>query len=50
VGKVFVPGPDGLPDEPEMLCGVMSGSRFEPSWLGGEGTYDFYDAKGTEKS
>jgi len=46
VGKVYVPKADGLPDEPEMLCGLMSGNRFEQSWLGGEGNYDFYDVKG----
>lgn len=45
-GKVYLPRKNDLPDEPEMLCGVMNGSRAERSWLGGEGTYDFYDVKG----
>ncbi|MGD1118402.1 MAG: phenylalanine--tRNA ligase subunit beta [Dehalococcoidales bacterium] len=45
IGKTYVAG-GGLPREPEMLCGVMNGSRIEKSWLGGEGNYDFYDVKG----
>ena len=43
VGKVYVARGNDLPEEPEMLCGVMNGSRVERSWLGGEGAYDFYD-------
>jgi phenylalanyl-tRNA synthetase beta chain len=46
VGKVFVASGAGLPREPEMLCGIMNGSRVERSWLGGEGTYNFHDVKG----
>jgi phenylalanyl-tRNA synthetase beta chain len=46
VGKVFPAHPNDLPDEQEVLCGVLSGSINAPSWLGGEGTYDFYDVKG----
>jgi phenylalanyl-tRNA synthetase beta chain len=46
VGKVYVSRGNDLPEEPEVLCGVMNGSRVERSWLGGEGTYDFYDVKG----
>jgi phenylalanyl-tRNA synthetase beta chain len=46
VGKVFIPRTGNLPDEPDMLCGLMTGNRYERSWLGGEGVYDFYDIKG----
>jgi phenylalanyl-tRNA synthetase beta chain len=46
LGKIYLPKEEGLPAEPEVLCGLMSGSRVEPSWLGGDGLFDFYDAKG----
>jgi phenylalanyl-tRNA synthetase beta chain len=46
IGKVYQPRGEGLPAEPEYLCGIMNGSRNERSWAGGEGAYDFYDAKG----
>lgn len=46
IGKVFITRRNDLPEEPEMLCGLMTGNRMERSWLGGEGAYDFYDAKG----
>jgi phenylalanyl-tRNA synthetase beta chain len=46
LGKIFLPRENDLPAEPEVLCGVMSGTRVEKSWLGGDGNYDFYDAKG----
>jgi phenylalanyl-tRNA synthetase beta chain len=46
VGKVFIARPNDLPEEPEVLCGLMTGNRYEQSWMGGEGTYDFYDVKG----
>jgi phenylalanyl-tRNA synthetase beta chain len=46
LGRVYLPRPDDLPAEPEMLCGIMSGPRAERSWLGGEGAFDFYDIKG----
>ena len=60
IGKVFLPqhppaAPDHtqspqqdgeLPQEKEMLCAVLSGSRTQLSWLGDKGTLDFFDAKG----
>ena len=46
LGKIFVAKEKGLPAEPEVLCGTMSGLRIEKSWLGGDGTFDFYDVKG----
>ena len=46
LGKVYLPGENDLPAEPEILCGLMSGPRVEKSWLGGDGQFDFYDVKG----
>ena len=46
LGKVYLPRADDLPEEPEMLCGVLSGARTEESWSGSDGQSDFYDAKG----
>ncbi len=46
MGKIYLPSANDLPEEPEMLCGIMSGSRVERSWLGGDGAFDFYDVKG----
>ena len=46
LGKVYRPSENGLPEEPESLCGIMSGSRVERSWRGGDGIFDFYDVKG----
>ena len=46
LGKVYVPRENDLPAEPEVLCGVMNGSRVERSWLGGDNQFDFYDIKG----
>jgi len=46
VGKAYVPRKNDLPDEQDMLCGVMNGDRAEGSWLGHEGACDFYDVKG----
>ena len=46
LGKVYLPRQKDLPNEPEVLCGVLSGFRFEKSWHGGDDLLDFYDAKG----
>jgi len=46
LGKVYLRRPNDLPDEPETLCGLMSGSRTEHSWHGGNDLFDLYDAKG----
>ena len=46
LGQVYLPRKNDLPEEPDMLCGVMSGSRVEKSWLGSDGSYDFSDVKG----
>jgi phenylalanyl-tRNA synthetase beta chain len=46
LGRVFRPRPKDLPDEPEIVCGVLTGSRFEESWHSGDEAFDFFDAKG----
>ncbi|MFC1906382.1 phenylalanine--tRNA ligase subunit beta [Chloroflexota bacterium] len=46
LGKVYLPRHNDLPDEPEVLCGILSGFRFEESWQSKDELLDFYDAKG----
>jgi len=46
LGKVYLPRQNDLPDEPEMLCGILSGARLEESWQSGNESLDFFDAKG----
>jgi len=46
LGRVYLPRPKDLPDEPEALCAILSGLRFEKSWPGGDDLLDFFDAKG----
>jgi len=47
IGKAYVPRQRDLPEEREMLAGVVSGPRSGMSWLGERGWLDFFDAKGT---
>jgi phenylalanyl-tRNA synthetase beta chain len=47
IGKVFLPQGKDLPEEKEMLCAVLSGSRAELSWQVGKEPLDFFEAKGT---
>lgn len=46
LGKVYLPRSRDLPDEPVMLCGVLSGARLEKSWWGQMKEPDFYEVKG----
>ncbi len=47
LARVYLPRPKDLPDEPEVLCAVLSGSRNVESWQGGgDELLDFFDAKG----
>lgn len=46
IGYIFLPNEKDLPEEREILAGVMGGPRFDRSWLSGEDALDFYDAKG----
>ncbi|MFC1995908.1 phenylalanine--tRNA ligase subunit beta, partial [Chloroflexota bacterium] len=46
LGRVYLPRAKNLPDEPEVLCGVLSGPRFDKWWQYRNEVLDFYDAKG----
>jgi len=46
LGRVYQRRPNDLPDEPEMLCALMAGPRFDESWHGGDEPVDFFDARG----
>ena len=46
LGKVYLPRAKDLPAEREVVCGILSGTRFEKWWEGGDQLLDFYDAKG----
>jgi phenylalanyl-tRNA synthetase beta chain len=48
--KVYLPRENNLPEEPEMLCGVMCGPRWEQSWTSSKNPPDFYAAKGIVES
>jgi phenylalanyl-tRNA synthetase beta chain len=50
LGKIYLPREKDLPSEPEVLCGLLSGARFEKSWQGDGGSLDFFDAKGVVES
>jgi phenylalanyl-tRNA synthetase beta chain len=50
LGKVYRSRSQDLPDEPELLCGVLSGPRAEKSWHGWGEQVDFFDAKGVIES
>jgi len=46
LGKIYLPQPNDLPQEPETLCAVLSGSRTGKSWQGESESMGFFDAKG----
>lgn len=46
VGRVYLAKPTDLPDEPEMLTGILAGDRLGKSWDTGNELVDLYDAKG----
>ncbi|MFH1382814.1 MAG: phenylalanine--tRNA ligase subunit beta [Chloroflexota bacterium] len=50
LGRVYLPRANELPDEREVLCGVLSGTQLEKSWLSGDGPFDFFEAKGVVES
>lgn len=45
-GHVYLPKTGDLPDEPEMLCGVLTSTGVEKVWQGRKEPVDFFDAKG----
>ena len=54
IGRVYLPREEAkerdLPEEKEMLVGVVSGPRSPVSWLAPKGDMDFFDAKGVLES
>ncbi|RLC96645.1 MAG: phenylalanine--tRNA ligase subunit beta [Chloroflexi bacterium] len=46
IGKAYLRRGDDLPEEREVLGGVVSGPRSGVSWLGPQGWLDFFDIKG----
>ncbi|MCS7206663.1 MAG: phenylalanine--tRNA ligase subunit beta [Dehalococcoidia bacterium] len=46
IGRVYLPRPADLPQEQEVIIGVMAGPRSPVAWLRDEGGLGFYDAKG----
>ncbi len=46
IGKAFLPRGKDLPEEKEMLCAVLSGSRVELSRQADKQPLDFFDTKG----
>ena len=46
LGKEYRPRPNDLPDEREILCGILSGPGIESSWQVRDELADFFTAKG----
>ncbi len=46
VGRIYLPRKNDLPEERETLAGIVGGPRLDRSWLSGEDTLGFFDAKG----
>jgi len=46
LGKVYLPKESSLPEEPDMLCGIIAGTRNEQWWQGNGDVVDFFDVKG----
>jgi len=46
VGRTYIHRDNDLPEECETACGVMGGYRLNRSWLSGDDTINFFDAKG----
>jgi phenylalanyl-tRNA synthetase beta chain len=45
-GKVYLPKEASLPEEPDMLCGIITGRRNQRWWQGDSELVDFFDARG----
>jgi len=50
LGRVYLPRPEDLPDEREVLCALLSGPRLEKSWQSGDEVLDFFEVKGIVES
>lgn len=45
-GRIYLPRENDLPEEREVVAGVLFGPESEPHWLSRERPLEFYDAKG----
>jgi phenylalanyl-tRNA synthetase beta chain len=50
LGRVYLPKTNDLPEEPEMLCAVLTSAGPDKRWHGRKEAVDFYDAKGAVES
>lgn len=50
IGKVYFGKGSSLPEEKDIVCGVMGGKRNEHWWQGESGNIDFFDARGIVES
>ena len=51
LGRIYLPRAKDLPEEPEVLCALLSGQRYEKTWQNaGNELLDFFDAKGISES
>lgn len=46
LGRIYLRHDVNLPDEPDMLTGVLAGARYDKAWNTSGDVVDFYDAKG----
>ena len=46
LGRVYLPRHNDLPDEPEVMCCVLTGHKLQKLWQGSDEVLDFFDAKG----
>jgi phenylalanyl-tRNA synthetase beta chain len=45
-GKVYIARANDLPEERQMLAGVLGGPKFDRAWMSAEDRLDFFDVKG----
>jgi len=50
LGRIYLSRSGNLPDEPEALCGILSGPRMDRWWQDESAPVDFFDAKGLVES
>jgi len=46
LGRIYLRRDINLPEEPDMLTGVLAGARYDKAWNTSDDVVDFYDAKG----
>ena len=50
MGRVYLKRERDLPEERDIIAGLLYGPCSEEGWLGSDGQFDFYDAKGIVES